>query len=163
MGDSEQAFNEATGELDYSMLIVTTAADGQQAGCLVGFATQCSVDPPRFLVCLSKNNRTLRVAEGSEALLVHFPGADQVPLAELFGGTTGDDLDKFARCNWHEGPLGLPLLDDCPRWFAGRIVEKLPLGDHVGFVLAPFAAASGGDDSTFMFHRGKQIDPGHLP
>jgi flavin reductase (DIM6/NTAB) family NADH-FMN oxidoreductase RutF len=163
MEDAERAFHELTGQLDYSMLIVTTAAGGQRAGCLVGFSTQCSVDPPRYLVCLSERNRTLRVAEHSEGLIVHFPGADQGSLVELFGGETGDDVDKFARCDWHEGPMGLPLLDDCERWFAARILDRFALGDHVGFLLAPFAAASGGDGGSFLFHRAKRVEPGHAP
>jgi flavin reductase (DIM6/NTAB) family NADH-FMN oxidoreductase RutF len=148
------------GELDYSMLIVTAAGDGRRAGCLVGFATQCSVDPPRYLVCLSRNNRTFGVAEHSDGLIVHFPGAQQSKLVELFGGETGDEVDKFARCSWHDGPLGMPLLDDCPRWFAGMIEDRIPLGDHVGLVLAPCAAASG-DGESLLFHRAKRIDPGH--
>ena len=36
---------------------VTTATDGAQAGCLVGFSTQCSIEPPRFGVWLSKLNQ----------------------------------------------------------------------------------------------------------
>jgi flavin reductase (DIM6/NTAB) family NADH-FMN oxidoreductase RutF len=161
MDDAEHVFNELTGELDYSMLIVTASAGARRAGCLVGFATQCSVDPPRYLVCLSERNRTFRIAEHSDALIVHYPGADQAALVELFGGETGDDTDKFARCNWHAGPMGMPLLDDCPRWFAGTILNRIPLGDHVGLVLAPFAAARGGGSDSFRFHRARRIDAGH--
>jgi flavin reductase (DIM6/NTAB) family NADH-FMN oxidoreductase RutF len=161
VGNVAQTFNGLMGELDYPMLIVTTAAQRQRAGCLVGFATQCSVDPPRYLVCLSEKNRTLRIAEHSDALMVHFPAADQTELVELFGSETGDDTDKFARCSWREGPLGMPLLDGCPRWFGGTIMVRIPLGDHTGFVLAPFAAASRGSDGSFPFHRAKGIDPGH--
>ena len=40
MSDFRGVFDELMGELDYAMLIVTTAAGGQRAGCLVGFATQ---------------------------------------------------------------------------------------------------------------------------
>lgn len=36
-------------ELDYPMLIVTTRSGGELDGCLVGFSTQCSIDPARFL------------------------------------------------------------------------------------------------------------------
>jgi flavin reductase (DIM6/NTAB) family NADH-FMN oxidoreductase RutF len=161
MEDAERAFNDLTGELDYSMVIVTTSAGSERAGCLVGFTTQCSVDPPRYLVCLSEKNRTFRVAQSSTAMIVHFPGADKLELVELFGGETGDQIDKFARCNWHEGPMGIPLLDDCPRWFAATILDRVPLGDHVGFVLAPIAASSGGDRGSFLFHRARRLDPGH--
>ena len=159
--DAQRIFNELAGEIDYSMLIVTAAADGDRADCLVGFATQCSIDPPRFLVCISDKNHTLAVAERSDALLVHFVQADDVELAELFGSQTGDEVDKFAGVRWHAGPRGLPVLDDCTRWFAGSIVERLELGDHRGFVLEPLAAQRRGGGEPFLFHRAKRIAPGH--
>ena len=46
-----ESFGALTSALDYPMFIVTVAPDGGRAGCLVGFATQCSIDPVRFLVC----------------------------------------------------------------------------------------------------------------
>jgi flavin reductase (DIM6/NTAB) family NADH-FMN oxidoreductase RutF len=163
MGEVQQTFNELTAEMDYTMLIVTTRAEGEKAGCLVGFATQCSIDPPRFAVFLSEKNRTLRIAERSEALLVHFVPAEAAGLVELFGAQTGDDVDKFARCSWKAGPRGLPVLEDAPRWFAGRILDRLTVGDHVGFLLEPFAAERGGEAGTFLFHRAKRFEPGHAP
>ena len=63
--------HELVSELDYPMFIVTVATSGERAGCLVGFATQCSIDPPRFLVCLSVKNRTYRVAKNANAMVVH--------------------------------------------------------------------------------------------
>jgi flavin reductase (DIM6/NTAB) family NADH-FMN oxidoreductase RutF len=163
MDDTEQTFNELVAETDYAMLIVTAAAEGQRAGCLVGFATQCSVDPPRFLVFLSEKNRTLRVADRSDALLVHFVPATATSLVELFGAQTGDDVDKFAECSWKPGPRDLPVLQEAPRWFAGAILERFTVGDHVGFLLEPFAAENGGDAAPFLFHRTKRLEPGHAP
>jgi flavin reductase (DIM6/NTAB) family NADH-FMN oxidoreductase RutF len=93
--------------IDYPMFIVTTAAGQDRAGCLVGFVTQAGMDPARMIVCLSKANRTLRLALRSTALVVHFLSEEDRALAELFGEQTGDDIDKFARCDWVEGPSGL--------------------------------------------------------
>jgi flavin reductase (DIM6/NTAB) family NADH-FMN oxidoreductase RutF len=161
MTDARRIFGELTAEIDYSMLIVTAAAGGEMAGCLVGFATQCSIHPPRFLVCISDKNHTLHVAERSDALLVHFVQADADELVELFGSQTGDEIDKFDRARWHTGPCGLPVLDDCSRWFAGRILERLELGDHRGFLLEPIAGERGGGAGPFLFHRAKRVEPGH--
>ena len=150
------------GALDYPMLIVTTAAGGERAGCLVGFATQCSIDPPRFLVCVSDKNRTHRVlARGARTAVVHVVPDDAGELVELFGGETGDDADKFARCRWSEGPDGVPVLDECESWFAGRIVETVPLGDHCGRVLEPFDGRAGYRGAAFPFSRAKHVEPGH--
>jgi flavin reductase (DIM6/NTAB) family NADH-FMN oxidoreductase RutF len=155
-------FAKLTGRLNYPMLLVTTtAASGERSGCLVGFSTQCSIDPPRFIVCLSDKNHTTRIASAADALAVHFPPADAVDLAKLFGSETGDDIDKFSRCRWHTGPLGLPIIDQCRRWFVGTILERHKLGDHVAFILEAVQACDQGDSETLTFNDVKQLDPGH--
>jgi flavin reductase (DIM6/NTAB) family NADH-FMN oxidoreductase RutF len=149
------------GEIDYPMYIVTTAAHGQHSGCLVGFSTQCSIDPLRFLVCLSDKNRTFRVAQNASMLGVHLVPADAEPLARLFGSETGDEVDKFAQCNWHEGRAGVPILDDCPNWFAGLVIDRATVGDHVALLLEPVESGAGGSDTQFDFHRAKRFPAGH--
>ncbi len=158
---AQDAFNHLMAELDYSMLVVTTASEQERAGCLVGFATQVSIRPARFLVCLSDKNRTFRVAQRSQLLAVHFVPAQAPDLAELFGGQTGDDVDKFTRAEWQPGPGGVPILSALENWFAGRILDRLPFGDHWGFVLEPVAGHIGPDEGPFNFHRARRIAPGH--
>ena len=143
------------------MYVVTTVAGEERAGCLVGFATQCSIEPARFLVCISDKNRTYRVLGAAGAMAVHLIPEEASHIAELFGGETGDDTDKFSRCEWRPGPGGLPLLADCPSWFAGRILERVRLGDHVGHILEPFAGEDPSDAGWFPFSRAKEIEPGH--
>ena len=161
MNTAQEKFAEVTGDLDYPMLVVTVIAADERAGCLVGFATQCSIDPPRFMVCLSDKNHTTRVAARADALAVHFLPATALDLAELFGSETGDEIDKFARCAWHAGPEGLPILDACGRWLAGRIVDRHTVGDHIAHVLEPFAARADGSTKIFSFHQARELSPGH--
>lgn len=161
MTEPDLTFNALVADLDYPMVVVTTAAGSELAGCLVGFATQCSIDPPRFLVCISKQNRTYRVARGAELLAVHFLPADATDLAELFGGETGDRVDKFARCEWRPGPGGVPLLERCRNRFVGRVAARADVGDHVAFVLAPVMAEKGHGGGQFPFNRAKRIEAGH--
>jgi flavin reductase (DIM6/NTAB) family NADH-FMN oxidoreductase RutF len=150
-------------ELDYPMFIVTATDGTERAGCLIGFATQCSVAPARFLVCLSDKNRTFRVARGADVLVVHLVPEHAGELAELFGSQTGDEIDKFARCSWSPGPGGTPVLDDIPNWFAGRILERFPAGDHCAYLLDPFESHAEPGEGLFAFHRARAIDPGHEP
>jgi flavin reductase (DIM6/NTAB) family NADH-FMN oxidoreductase RutF len=158
--DEFDRFAEA---LDYPMFVVTTTDGTERSGCLVGFTTQTGIDPPRFLVCLSDKNHTLRVAKGAEVLAVHLLGQDQHDLAELFGSESGDEIDKFARCAWQPGPAGVPLLDACPRRVVGRILERLPLGDHVGFLLEPIEVEAAGGDDVLSLDDVSDVDPGHEP
>jgi flavin reductase (DIM6/NTAB) family NADH-FMN oxidoreductase RutF len=150
-------------DLDYPMFIVTATDGEERSGCLVGFATQCSIDPPRFLVCLSDKNRTFRVALDADVLVVHLVPESAVALAELFGSQTGDDVDKFARCAWRPGPGGAPVLEECANWFAGRVLDRFCAGDHWAFLLEPLDAASDAGEPHFTFHRARRIEPGHEP
>ncbi len=160
--DSTQAFRELSLALDGPMFIVTTAApDGERAGCLMGFGTVSSVDPQRFVACVSRANHTYAVALRAAHLAVHVVPAGEERLAELFGGQTGDAVDKFARCAWTAGPHGMPLLDACRTRFVGAILDRFDVGDHDAFLLAPVAAEHRDHDPALRFGRARTIEPGH--
>jgi len=163
--DGERALTRLAARTDTPMAIVTALApDGQRSGCLVGFWTQCSIHPPRVLALISKTNHTFGVAMDSPVLAVHWLGADNRDLAELFGGTSGDSVDKFDHCPWHPGPGDVPVLDGVKGWVAGRLVGRFDAGDHVGFVVGADAGAaeerSAGD---LGFLAVKDLEPGHEP
>ncbi|MFF2364562.1 flavin reductase family protein [Streptomyces sp. NPDC058122] len=150
--------------LDYPMYVVTAEAAGERAGCLVGFASQCSIQPARFMVWLSKANRTYRVAEHAERLAVHLLRSDQVGLARLFGAETGDRTDKFIDVSWHRGPGGSLILDGVPAWFVGRVESRIDGGDHTGFLLAPETTEghAGSRPALLTLNDTHDIAPGHL-
>lgn len=158
----EQEFRRLSATLDYPVYVVTTMVDGRRSGCLIGFGTQCSVHPPRFLACLSKKNHTYPVAMRATRLAVHVVDQAQHPLAELFGGETGDEVDKFSRTRWHEVD-GLPILDDCPRWFTGNVIGRVDLGDHMGHLLEPVRVAPGEPHWQLTYQQARDIHPGHKP
>ena len=163
--DAAQTFSALVGELESPMSIVTVHADDERAGCLVSFLTQTSLHPPRFLVCLSRRNHTYHVAMRHRArvLAVHFLGSDDHGLAELFGGQTGDRVDKLEESEWHTGPEGAAILDACENWFVGEVIGQLALGDHVGFLLEPVAARYGGAAAALTLQDVGDIEPGHQP
>lgn len=156
----EETVQEIGGRLDYPMFIVTVEAGRMLAGCLVGFATQCSISPVRFAVWISKNNHTHSVAERAELLTVHVVPEDGEELARLFGEETGDEIDKFDRCSWTRHPSGGILLDGVGEWFCGGIVDRVDGGDHEGFIVEP-VAASADDRGFFSFQRARDFEPGH--
>jgi flavin reductase (DIM6/NTAB) family NADH-FMN oxidoreductase RutF len=78
-----------------------------------------------------------------------------MPNTELFGGRTGDQVEKAcalrvaARAGWRA------ILDRCENWFVGCVVERLRAGDHDAFLLEPIAAAAGTAPGQFSFRRAK--------
>ncbi|MCA1844717.1 MAG: flavin reductase family protein, partial [Actinobacteria bacterium] len=114
--------------------------------------------------CISKANHTFEVAQAASALAVHWLAADDRALAELFGGETGEEIDKFEHCTWQPGPGGVPVLDGVKGWVAGRIVERFDAGDHVVFVVD--AEAGRAEELTagqLGFLAVKDLEPGHEP
>lgn len=159
---TSNAFEDLVALLDGPMFVVTTSVGGLRAGCLVGFATQVSIEPPRFLVALSKRNRTFRIATQCSFLAVHVFDERSMDVVELFGGQTGDRIDKFSRCSWHRGAHDMPILDEAAGWFLGRIIERLDLGDHVGHLLEPIdGVAPHAPDPLVSLFDVRDMEPGH--
>ncbi|WP_155770263.1 flavin reductase family protein [Mycobacterium asiaticum] len=150
--------------MNNAMAVVTTKAGDHRSGCLVGFSTQVNIHTPKLLVGISKANHTFTVAAGSEHLAVHLLSQRDTGLAELFGGETEDEIDKFARCAWHSGPKGMPILDDAVAWMVGATLDRIDFGDHVGYLLEPVEMwfAEGVSD-VLHFLDVIDVEPGHEP
>lgn len=159
---SPDVFGTLMSALDPPLVVVTVAAAGERAGCLVSFHTQSSMVPQRYCVFLSKANHTYGVALRASHLAIHFLAADDLPLAELFGGQTGDTVDKFAGLPVTDGPGGVPLLAQCPHWLAARRVALLDEGgDHVTVLTEPVAAQASGPFTPLRVAAAGHIRPGH--
>ena len=72
--DNTEAFEQIAAGLTSPMIIVTARHGDEIDGCLVGFSTQCSIDPTRYLVCLSKRNNTYRIALCATSVFVYKGG-----------------------------------------------------------------------------------------
>lgn len=143
------------------LYVVTSVSTDGKAGCLAGFVTQCSLEPERFLVCISRANHTYEIARKADLLGLHLLGEDQGSLARLFGEETGDKVDKFVRIRWHPGTGGAPILEDCAAWAETRILEHFELGDHVGFLVEPSDAGEGSHPGILHLDEAALLHPGH--
>jgi len=160
MSDLQRDMETLGGHLDYPMFIVTARSGDRTGGCLVGFCTQCSVDPALYAVFISRKNFTHGIAVEADALGVHVVPRGREDLARLFGEATGDDIDKFELCEWEPGPLGAPILESCKDWFVGSILTRVETGDHTGFVIEPVAAEAHGEE-FLPFSVAAHFTPGH--
>lgn len=145
-------------------VIVTTHDGRRRSGCLVTYTSPCSMVPPLYGVWLSTLNLTHEVAARAPALAVHFLTEANLPLAELFGGSSGYDRDKFAAAEVTDGPDGIPLLAGTAGHLVGRITARLGTGDHTLHVLDPFEVhATPGTGRRLTFDDVRHIEPGRLP
>lgn len=152
-----------TTQTDYALHIVTTTSlDGTPSGCVVGFLTQCSIVPPRFLVCISKLNHTYFAVERSDTIVLHLIARTQTRLASLFGEETGDTIDKFSRCHWGAGVTGSPVLSGCAAWIEGAIIDRWSVGDHQALLVRPVAGGSDNQHADVLTYQSSpDFRPGH--
>lgn len=136
MGDRD--FTALMSAADPAMIVVTTAVEGEPAGCLVGFHAQSSISPAHYAVRLSKANHTYRVGLRASHFALHFLSAHDVALAELFGTRSGEDTEKFSGLDVDLGVAGVPLLGACPHRL---LLERITLLDDGGEPLRLSAVA----------------------
>jgi flavin reductase (DIM6/NTAB) family NADH-FMN oxidoreductase RutF len=160
--DRQQAVSNAfVTAIDYPLYVVTASADGEISGCLAGFVTQASIDPVRFLVCVSKVNHTYGIARRSLGLGVHLLGSDQRAVASLFGEQSGDRIDKFGGIPWSAGATGSPILSECAAWIEGTVVDRMDGGDHEAFLITVTAGGAGTRPGRFMRTDATDFEAGH--
>lgn len=148
--------------VDYPYYLLTVrASDEEMSGCLAGFVTQCSIDPPNFLACISRLNHTLGVALRASAMGLHLLGKDQLDMARLFGEETGDVVDKFADIDWRIGTTGAPLLADVSLALEATILDHFSVGDHEAFLVRAVRAVPGPGQGLLTHRAGPQLHPGH--
>lgn len=142
---SDSVFDSLMKSIDSPLIVVTTTAEGEQAGCLVGFHAQSGISPQRYCLWLSKANHTYRVGLRATHFAVHFLTADDLTLAERFGTLTGERTDKFAGLELDADETRVPLLSACPhRMVLERIAILDDASDHVCVTTRVLSARSGG-------------------
>ena len=143
------------------MFIVTANAGGEPLGCLVGFTTQASIDPPRFIACLSHRNRTYRLGKDARALGVHAVPADaERPRRSSSAARPPTRRTSSRARRGTKGPRASRSSSAARTGSSAASWRATDAGDHDAFLLEPIAGSSTEEDE-FTFHRAKRIDPGH--
>jgi 3-hydroxy-9,10-secoandrosta-1,3,5(10)-triene-9,17-dione monooxygenase reductase component len=91
--------------------------------------TSLSLDPPLMVVCFAQTARTLAAVRHSGVFGVHFLAHDQEDLAARFASKM-PEAGKFKGLEWEQRG-GVPALGGCLAWFACRVRDLLPGGDHL--------------------------------
>ena len=89
-------------------VITTRNRSGKPQGLTISAVTSLSLEPPLFLICLSKQSNTLAALRESGAFGINFLARSQAALSRLFASKSDD---KFADVDYREGALGNPLLN----------------------------------------------------
>ncbi|WP_055698452.1 flavin reductase family protein [Streptomyces silaceus] len=108
--------------------VLTAATPAGPAGVTITSFTSVSAEPALVSFALAASSSTWARVKDCERFGIQLLGADQRDVAERFAAK---GVDRFAPpTRWHEGPHGVPLLDDCAAWLVGVRHHRMTLGDH---------------------------------
>jgi flavin reductase (DIM6/NTAB) family NADH-FMN oxidoreductase RutF len=159
---SDDAFGTLMASIDPPLIVLTTAAEGEPAGCLVGFHAQSSITPQHYCVWLSKANHTYRVSLRAAHFAVHFLTEEDFALAKQFGTLSGEGTDKFAGVDVDLDQNGVPLLRRCPNRMSLERIAVLDDGsDHVCLTTRVSSVHTTGSFVPLRVSGATQLVPGH--
>ena len=158
----KSAFAHLMSSADPALIVVTTVAEDEQAGCLVGFHTQSSMAAEQYCFGLSKANHTYRVSLRSALFGLHFLTHGDLAMAEHFGTRSGDDTATFAGIDLDPDDSAVPLIRALPN---RMVVERIAMlddgGDHVGITARVVSAEASGPFIPLRTSDVRHFVPGH--
>ena len=129
---------KAYNKLDYTLAILSAAADGKRHGCIVNaFHQVTSAFPAKFTVTVNRDNETYRALDSSGFFCVTPLKADcPAEIVDLFGYKSGRVTDKFASAEGVQtDENGSPYLTEhVTARISCKIVDRLEIGRYVLFV-----------------------------
>jgi len=147
---------------DPPLVVLTTRAEDEPAGCLIGFHAQSSITPQHYCLWLSKANHTYRASLRATRFALHFLTDGDLAVAERFGTLTGERTDKFAGLDLEYDDHGVPLLRACPnRMTLQRIAILDDGGDHVCLTTIVTSAQTRGAFAPLRVSGAGHLTPGH--
>jgi flavin reductase (DIM6/NTAB) family NADH-FMN oxidoreductase RutF len=131
---------------------VITAPGSRPAGFTATSLTSVSAEPPLFSFGIGTAASAWPNIAKSPFVGVHLLGEHQRELAATFARSGADRFGPATA--WRTGPHGVPLLDDVSAWLVGRVVARIPAGDHRIVVAQAVAADPTGPGRPLLYHSG---------
>ena len=124
-------------KLDYSLCLLSAAADGKRHGCIVNsFHQVTSSFPPKFTVAVNKDHETCKAVQAAGSFCVTLLAADAPDsLVNQFGYKSGRVADKFTEYDCQTDGSGNPYLTEhMVSRISCKVVDRLEIGSYILFV-----------------------------
>lgn len=126
-----EKFTLALEKLRYGMYIVTSSFRNQPAGCTCVWVTRVAFTTPQVCVHLAPTRHTYQTIERGRRFCINVLGEDGLELARRFGFASGPSAHKFDGVAFRRGVSGSPVLEAALSYLDCKLVEIVPIGDHM--------------------------------
>ncbi|GAA4027733.1 flavin reductase family protein [Streptomyces sp. NBC_01352] len=133
--------------------VITARGDAGPVGFTATSLTSVSAEPPLLSFGIGTGASSWPAVAETDHVGVHILGEHQQDLAATFARSGADRFG--AATAWREGPEGVPVLDDVQAWLLGRIVARVPAGDHRLVLAEVVLGDSTGPGRPLLYHQGR--------
>lgn len=123
-------------DLSYGLYVMTSLYNDQMNGQIVNSVNQVTSEPVRIAVTVNKKNLTHDFVQESKLFGISIlDETTPMPFFELFGFTSGRDVDKLSQVSHRKGVTGCPVVHENALSFVEAVVFKeIDLGSHTIFI-----------------------------
>jgi flavin reductase (DIM6/NTAB) family NADH-FMN oxidoreductase RutF len=146
-------FRQLLGSYPTGVAVITTrAADGRPVGLTCNSFSSVSLEPPLVLFSLRKASSLLATFVEADSFAINVLSQSQDALSARFASSKIED--KFEGVDWHPGPLGTPLLNDCLASFECSVHARHEAGDHDIFIGQVRHMSTDSTEHALVFYKG---------
>jgi len=148
--DDISAFKQAFRRHAAGVAVVTARdTDGTPVGFTATSLASLAAVPPLATFNMARVSSAWHAIENTEHVVIHMLGAGDRSVAAKMSASADQ---RFAGDHWHQGPHGLPVLNDVTAWMVARIVNRLPVENNAVVVVQVETGALGGEDAPLLYH-----------
>ncbi|MGD0964393.1 MAG: flavin reductase family protein [Candidatus Acidiferrales bacterium] len=142
-------FRSALGRFASGVTIITASYEGQTHGMTANAFVSVSLDPPLVLVSLDNRSYMHRILPSAGHYGVSVLAENQERLSNHFAGRTQEGLHiRFIQRE------NIPLMEGAVAYFAAKVIDVHPAGDHTLYVGRVLHFESR-DDKPLVFYSGR--------
>ncbi|MET9732170.1 flavin reductase family protein [Streptomyces sp. NPDC006458] len=133
--------------------VITARGAAGPVGFTATSLTSVSAEPPMISFGIGTGASSWPAISEAGHVGVHILGEHQQELAATFARSGADRFGPSTA--WREGPEGVPLLDGVPAWLLGRVVSRVPAGDHRLVLAEVVLGDPAGAGRPLLYHQGR--------
>lgn len=111
--------------------------DGRENALVVGYACNCSYDPPMIMAGIVPTRFSHHIVKNSGCFVINIADKSNRDMYDYLGKVSGRDIDKFNSLNikTENGHcVNAPILSDCPVNIECKVVGSIMTGSHEMFI-----------------------------
>jgi len=155
--DGLEAFKQAFRRHAAGVAVITSRdPEGKPVGFTATSLASLAAVPPLATFNMARIASAWPAMTVGNRVVIHMLGSRGQHQAERM---SADNAHRFDAGYWHEGPHGLPVLNDVTARMIGTIIEVHPVHSNAVIVVQIESGELGAEDDALLYHERRYLKP----